>query len=100
MINLSQEKINKILLLKTPQIATIVPYVVYPAKMGGQKGIALFYEYLGKLLPVTMIGTDKQLPERFDGKFLALLGESKYRYINPALFFKVTGTVVKAPFLS
>lgn len=74
---------------KTPHIAVIVPYVVYPAKMGGQKGIALFYEYLSKLLPVTMLSTGEQIPEHFGGKYISILGESKYRYINPALFVKI-----------
>lgn len=77
-------------------IAAIVPYPIYPAKMGGQKGIALFYEYLSKMLPVTMIGTTKQLPQQFDGEFIPALGESKYRYINPALFLKVKRRIENA----
>ena len=70
--------------MPTPiHIAAIVPYRVYPAKMGGQKGIACFYEYLNELLPVTMI-TTKQ--EGFKGKLLPVLGDSRMRYINPALY--------------
>lgn len=56
--------------------------------MGGQKGIAIFYAYLSKILPVTMIGVAKQVPEQFNGVFFPTLGRSKYRYINPLLFLK------------
>jgi len=71
-------------------IAVIVPYKVYPAKMGGQKGIAYFYDHLNRLLPVTIISTnDNSLPENYSINFTPLLGHSKWRYINPRLFFKI-----------
>ena len=76
-------------MLKKTHIAAIIPYRIYPAKMGGQKGIAMFYEYLAKILPVTMLGIPNQLPERFDGKFEPVLTDSQFRYINPGLFLKI-----------
>lgn len=57
--------------------------------MGGQKGIALFYQYLGEQLPVTIIGVGNQQAADFNGTFLPILGISKLRYINPLLFSKI-----------
>ncbi len=77
-------------------IAVIVPYKVYPAKMGGQKGIAFFYDHLNRLLPVTIISTnDNLLPENYSINFTPLLGHSKWRYINPQLFFKLKKLIHK-----
>ena len=71
-------------------IAALVSYKIYPAKMGGQKGIALFYKYLSRLLPVTVISTSNNEPPTGEGiNFLPVLGHSKLRYINPFLFFRI-----------
>ncbi len=72
-------------------IASLTSYQVYPAKMGGQKGIALFYEYLSRLSPVTILCTPNNVPGEAPGsiKLVPLLGNSKLRYINPALFFSI-----------
>ena len=74
---------------KQLHIAAIVPYPIYPAKMGGQKGIALFYQYLNELAPVTIITAGGQQAENFKGEFLPVLGTSILRYINPALFSRI-----------
>ncbi len=75
---------------KPTNITAIVPYQVFPAKMGGQKGIAFFYRYLSRLIPVTIISTaNNQTPENMDAHFLPVLGNNKLRYINPFLFFKI-----------
>ncbi len=67
-----------------------MPYRIYPAKMGGQKGIALFYEYLSQLLPVTMVSTTANAVPNVAGiQFIAALGQSKSRYFNPFLFFSI-----------
>ena len=61
-------------------IAALVPYTVYPAKMGGQKGIALFYQYLSEKLAVTIISTrDNEFPAKTPAQYLDILGTSKYR---------------------
>lgn len=68
------------------KIVAIVPYTVFPPKMGGQKGIALFYKFLGELLPVAIITTSNTiLPEKFPAKFYNNLGSSLFRYFNPFL---------------
>ncbi len=80
-------------------IAALVPYPVYPAKMGGQKGIALFYKYLSDRLPVTVISTKNNEPATSDGiHFMPVLGNSKWRYINPFLFFIIKKIIKKERF--
>ena len=72
------------------KIAALVSYKIFPAKMGGQKGIAFFYQYLSKLLPVTIISVQSnETPAGLDAQFLPVLGNSKFRYIDPFLFFKM-----------
>jgi len=69
-------------------IAALVSYPVYPAKMGGQKGIAFFYRYLSKLVPVTVISTRNNIKEDVDGvSLLPVISNSASRYYNPFLFF-------------
>ena len=58
--------------------------------MGGQKGIALFYQYLSRLISVTIISTkNNEMPVGLEAQFLPVLSNSKLRYINPFLFFKI-----------
>jgi hypothetical protein len=76
--------------LKPTHITAIAPYPIYPAKMGGQKGIASFYEALEKELAVTLVSTQNNgLPESKVGQFLPVLSKSRIRYVNPFLFFKL-----------
>jgi polysaccharide biosynthesis protein PslH len=71
-------------------IISLVSYPFLPARSGGQKGIALFYKYFSRYHSVTCIGTRKNQPEFADGyKLLNILSDSRFRYINPFLFFTV-----------
>ena len=74
---------------KPLNIAVIVPYPVFPAKMGGQKGIALFYEHLGKENNVTLFCTSDTNAGNFPARIFPILGSSKLRYINPFLIFRL-----------
>ncbi|MEO7561240.1 MAG: glycosyltransferase, partial [Ferruginibacter sp.] len=75
---------------KQIQIAALVPYKIFPAKMGGQKAVALFYNYIGALLPVTIISVkNNEFPQQFNAKFIAALDNSILRYVNPFLFFRI-----------
>lgn len=75
---------------KQPKIVSIIPYKVLPAKLGGEKGIALFYEYLGRLAEVTGISTKNNDPQyAINYKLLNILSDSKLRYINPLLYFSI-----------
>ncbi len=72
------------------KITAIVPYTVFPPKMGGQKGIALFYSYLGKIIPSTLLTTsDSPVPASYPAEIRSMMGKSVLRYINPFLFFKI-----------
>ena len=67
--------------------------------MGGQKGIAFFYEYLSPLLPVTIILTgNNDFPKNSAASFLPLLSNSRARYINPALFIRMKNIIREQKF--
>lgn len=70
-------------------IAVIAPYQIYPAKMGGQKCIASFYDYLSQSVLVTVISTDRnESPSSEKIKLVKALGSSFLRYLNPLLILK------------
>ena len=63
---------------------------MYPARTGGKKFIASFYEYLAQLYSVSFISVaDNKIPEALSHSFYGILGTSKFRYGNPMLFFKI-----------
>ncbi|MBK8144097.1 MAG: glycosyltransferase family 4 protein [Bacteroidetes bacterium] len=68
------------------RILSIVPYQVFPAVMGGQKGIALFYRYLSQLLPLTVL-TIQNNTSHENYKVISTLSNARWRYMNPLLFF-------------
>jgi len=58
--------------------------------MGGQKAIALFYQHVAPLVPVTIVSTrNNEVPPGTPYGFLPLLPDSITRYINPFLYFKL-----------
>lgn len=75
---------------KPVKILSLVPYKFLPPAMGGQKGIAFFNRYLGKQANLTCVTirenteTDKE-----PYPILAILDNSKLRYINPSYYFKL-----------
>ena len=70
------------------QILTIVPYKVFPAHMGGQKGIALFYEHLAKFTKVNMVATKNNDTPNFENiNFIPALTSTKLKFLNPFYFF-------------
>jgi len=72
------------------KIAAIVPYKVFPPKMGGQKGIVLFYKYLSTFIPVTFLTNKSNAPSSdINIECINIMGNSKIRYINPFLYFKI-----------
>ena len=71
-------------------IVSIVSYPFLPAKTGGQKGIALFYKYFSRYHQLTIVTTEKNLPEYAEGyELMNIIGNSKLRYINPFIFFRL-----------
>jgi glycosyltransferase involved in cell wall biosynthesis len=58
--------------------------------MGGQKGIALFYQYLKEHVPVTIISVPaNEIPADLKERYLPLLNPGQLRYINLFLFFSL-----------
>ena len=81
---------------KNKHITAIAPYSIFPAKMGGQKGIACFYSAFSELLPTTLVSTQNNgSPENIHAEFLPVLSNNKSRYINPYLFFIVNRIIKK-----
>ena len=69
-------------------VLSIISYPFLPAKMGGQKGIALFNKYFGQNVNLTCAGVkanDEKFAENY--KLVKLFGKSSLRYINPLYFF-------------
>ncbi len=69
-------------------VLSLVSYNILPAKMGGQKGIALFNEYFSKkvnLICITTKNNDSSLAKYY--KMLNVLSNSPLRYINLFYFF-------------
>jgi hypothetical protein len=79
---------NKI--MSSIRVISIIPYKVLPAKLGGEKGIALFTEYLAQQVPVTSVATrnnDPSLAKNY--RLLNELSNSKIRYANIFLYFRL-----------
>jgi polysaccharide biosynthesis protein PslH len=69
-------------------VLSLVSYTFLPAKMGGQKGIGLFNQYLAKHLPLTCVTTQRNDVKEAQGyEALNLLSTSPLRYVNPFYFF-------------
>jgi len=78
------------------KIVSIIPYKVLPAKLGGEKGIALFTEYLGRRIPLTAISTrnnSTSTPRSYG--LLNLLSNARIRYANLFLFFTIRNILKK-----
>lgn len=70
------------------KVLSLVSYNFLPPKMGGQKGIALFNEYLGRELElccITIKNNDSSFAKTYTVK--NILSNSPSRYFNPAYFF-------------
>ena len=76
-------------------ILAIIPYQVKPVTTGGQKSIALFYDYFSKLVNLTgvTVKSAAQNAEDFGYDLIPLFSESPLRYINPAYFFSLRSII-------
>ena len=69
-------------------VISIVSYPFLPAKVGGQKGVALFYKYFSRYHELICVSTQKNDPAAAEGyKVLNILSNSPLRYINPFYLF-------------
>jgi polysaccharide biosynthesis protein PslH len=69
-------------------VISIVSYPFLPARVGGQKGIALFSKYFSNFLKLICITTKKNDPAAAEGyEVYNVLSNSPLRYINVFYFF-------------
>src|SRR5687768_12835629 len=76
-------------------VLSLVSYKIFPAKLGGQKGIALFNKYLSAfhtLICVTVVAND---PAHASYKLLNILSDSRSRYVNVFYFFTIKRIIKK-----
>lgn len=72
------------------RILSIVPYRILPARLGGEKGIAIFNEYIARELTLVAAGVEANSIEYAKSyTFLKILSNSRLRYANLLLYFKV-----------
>jgi glycosyltransferase involved in cell wall biosynthesis len=72
------------------KILSIIPYKILPAKLGGEKGIAVFNEYLAKqstLIGITTRNNDPALAKGYS--LLNFLADNRSRYIDISLSEKL-----------
>ena len=75
-------------------VLTLVPYKIFPAKFGGQKNIAQFFEHLAKACPVVCVTVKSNEPQYAKGyTLLNPLSDSPLRYINPFYFFTLRSII-------
>lgn len=79
---------------RTLRILSIIPYKILPAKLGGEKGIAVFNEYLAKQVELTAVSTRSNDPTLAKGYLLLnILSDSRTRYINAGLLNRIKGLI-------
>lgn len=72
--------------MSKPTILALIPYKIFPAMMGGQKGIALFYKYLSIQSNLYAVTTEKNESSE-DYPVYNVLTNKSSRYINPRVYF-------------
>lgn len=70
-------------------VLSLVSYNILPAKMGGQKGIALFNEWLSKKVNLICVTTQSNNPKLASYKVINILSNSPIRYANIFYFFTI-----------
>lgn len=70
-------------------VLAIIPYRVKPITTGGQKSIALFYDYFSRLVNLTGVTVKSAGENAADYRYtlIPLFSDSPSRYINPMYFF-------------
>lgn len=76
--------------MKKVTVVSVMPYKILPARLGGEKGIALFSEYVGKEVALTGVGTrSNEIAQAKNYKIIPLLSDRKIRYANVFLYFSL-----------
>ncbi len=88
-------------------VLSVVSYKIFPAKLGGQKGIALFNKYFSVYHTFFLVTIKANDPSFADYKVMNILSNSKLRYVNPFYFFtirkiirshKITHVIIEHPY--
>src|SRR6185312_10172011 len=75
-------------------VLSIVTYKIFPAKLGGQKGIALFNEYFSKHENLFCFTVKENDPSLASYKVFNLLSNHRLRYIN-IFYFGLIKKIIK-----
>ncbi len=75
-------------------VLSVVSYKIFPAKFGGQKGIANFNEYLSKYHTLYCVTVKANDPAAAPYTVINKLGNSKLRYIN-IFYFGLLKKIIK-----
>lgn len=76
--------------MSDPRVVSIIPYKILPARLGGEKGIAVFNEYVASLVPIKAISTqNNDISSAKNYTVVNTLSNSRIRYINIFLFFTI-----------
>lgn len=76
------------------KILSIVPYTIFPPKMGGQKGIALFNRAFSKEVELVVATVPQNVSAgNEDYGIVQALSRSPFRYVNPFLYFKIRSII-------
>lgn len=76
------------------KVLSLVSYQFLPPRMGGQKGIALFYKYFTKQVNLSIVTTQNNDPALAEGyELLNILSNSATRYLNVFYFFKLRSII-------
>ena len=90
------------------KVLTLISYKFLPAKLGGQKNIALFFQFFAGLIPticVTVKASDPGCVKEYE--VLNIIGDGQLRYANPLYFFiikkiikdkKITHLMIEHPY--
>jgi glycosyltransferase involved in cell wall biosynthesis len=71
-------------------VVSIIPYKILPAQLGGEKGIALFNQYLASNVRITGIATRNNDPASATNyTLLNILSNDKTKYANLFLYFTI-----------
>ncbi|MEO6327362.1 MAG: glycosyltransferase family 4 protein [Ginsengibacter sp.] len=76
-------------------VLSLVPYKIFPAKLGGQKGIAFFNKYFSEFHSLICVTVKDNDPVYADYKVLNILSNSKLRYLNIFYFFTISRIIKK-----
>ncbi len=72
------------------KIVSLIPYRFLPAKLGGEKNIAIFNEYLVREVPLVGVGTQNNATAYAKGyRLLNILSNRRSRYFNVFLYFRL-----------